>query len=252
MNMRILFSLLPAILAVGCGSSSSNNALPPAPIYGPALGTGLIPQCVGAQCSYGVPQSTRIGFYAQTNNFQSSIYVNNGSTFTPVSGGMKGIVKDAMGVCDRNYADYGLSNCNSWINGYHDLVFMMDGSSSNSVRIMLRSYPQQSAFYSYAASFPSASQFFGGLLGFPQFNYQGVFNPLILTGTIWPINDSKGFEIRANGPTGSYGYNQLMQLQVAQGKVEDERFTFSLQWNGHQAASGTLVRCQTLTCGLPF
>ncbi len=250
--MKALIGLILAFALVGCGNSSSNNGTAsPVPAYGLPLPTGIIPQCIGANCTYGIPQSTRIGFYAQSANL-GGMFLNNGSTFNAVSTGMKGILKDAMGVCDRNTYDYGVASCQQWINGLHDLVFMMDGSTANSVRIMLRSYPQQNPFYVYGASFPSASQFFSTLFGYPQYNYQGLFNPLILTGTIWPINNSQGFEIRANGPTGSTGYNQMLQLQVTQGKVEDERFTFVLHWNGHQAASGTLVRCQSLTCGLPL
>lgn len=75
---------------------------------------------------------------------------------------------------------------------------------------------------------------------------------MILNGTIWPVNDSQGFEIRSNGPTASVGYNQVLQLQVGNGKVEDERFSFQLYWNGKVAATGTMVRCRSLTCGLPL
>lgn len=251
--MKALIGLMLAFALVGCGNSSSNNgtASPVSP-YGYGYGPTLLPPCSGVGCvPYAVPQTTRIGFYAQTANM-TGYYLNNGSTFNIGGAGLKEMLKEAMGVCDRDYANYGFTDCNAWVNGYHDLVFMMDGSTSNQVRLMMRSYPQVNPSFYYGASLPSVSQFFSTMLGFPQYNYQGFFNPMILNATIWPINDSKGFEIRANGPTGSYGYNRLLQLQVTQGKVEDERFSFILYYNAHQVATGTMVRCQSLTCGLPF
>lgn len=253
--MKALIGLMMALALVGCGKSSSNNgtASPVSP-YGYGYGPTLIPSCIPGDplCVQTIPpQTTRIGFYAQSANM-SGYYLNNGSTFNVGGSGLKAMLKEAMGVCDRDYANYGLSDCNAWVNGYHDLVFMMDGSTSNQVRVMMRSYPQVSQFGYYTASLPSISQFFSTMLGFPQYNYQGFFNPMILNGTIWPINNSQGFEIRANGPTGSQGYNRLLQLQVTSGKVEDERFTFILHYNGAQVATGTMVRCQSLTCGLPL
>lgn len=191
----------------------------------------------------------KIGFYAQTNNFNSYNYTNNGSTLVP-GAAWAAMLKEAMGVCDRNHSDGGTAACQNWINGMHDIVFQIDSSASSNVRLTIRSYPVQSPYYNYYYSLPSADQFFLGLLGIGWSNPSGVFDPMILDSTIWPINNNQGFEIRSYGPSQSFGYNKLLQIQVANGKIEDGSFNYKLYWNGGLAASGTMVRCQSVNCGL--
>jgi hypothetical protein len=211
-----------------------------------ANGNGLIPVSGGA---YNIAPNTQIGFYAQTSNFQSPNYYNNGSTLV-VGAAWQDMLRDAMGVCDRNHSDGGTAACANWLSGYHDLVFQVDSSTASNVRLTVRSYPATNTYYSYYYSLPSASQFFAGLFGISWSNPAGVFDPMILNATIWPVAANQGFEIRANGPQLSYGSNKLLQLQVAYGKIEDSSFAYKLYWNGGLAASGTMVRCQSLTCGL--
>lgn len=192
----------------------------------------------------------QIGFYAQTSNFTNTMFFNNGSSLTPMAG-WKNMLQEAMGVCNRNYSDGGLSDCTAWMNGMHDIVIQLDGSSASSVKVTIRSYPQVNPYSNYYYSLPSPSQFFSALLGFPYItNPTGVFDPMILSGSIWTVNNNQGFEIRSLGPQVSYGWNKTLQLQVAFGKIEDNSFGFNLYWNGIQAASGTMVRCQSMNCGL--
>lgn len=209
-----------------------------------ANGPGIIPPSGNPYNPTG-----QIGFYAQTANFNSYNYVNNGSSLT-LAGGWNNLLKEAMGVCDRNHSDGGTAACQSWMNGQHDIVFQIDSSQSSSVKLTVRSYPAYNPYYSYYYSLPSASQFFLGLLGITWYNPAGVFDPMILNATIWPVNNNQGFEIRSYGPSVSYGYNKLLQLQVAHGKIEDSSFSFSLYWNGALAATGTMVKCQSMNCGL--
>ena len=76
---------------------------------------------------------------------------------------------------------------------------------------------------------------------------------MVLNMTIWPINDSKGFELRGYAP-GQDDYNGtgnlLFQFQVANGKLEDNSWDYRLVFNGDVAAQGRMVRCPNANCGL--
>lgn len=227
--------------ALGCAKSSDNGGVPA--VTAAAICAPNVP------CTTALPPSN-IGFYAESASMKS-YYNTNNSILNPTSG-YSTFLKEALGVCDREAYTGGLAACSAWIQGYHDIVFMMDNVSSNTVRVVVRAYPNNQmggSYYSY--QLPTWSQFFLGLVGFPVAqNPAGFFNPMILTGTIYPINVSQGFEIRAYGPQVSYGYNKLLQLQIPAGKVQDTQFNFQLAWNGQTVASGTMVRCQTQNCGL--
>lgn len=213
----------------------------------------LSANCVNGYCYNSNGSPTNIGFFAQTSNFSYlSNYSPTGiSSSLNIQSGWRSMLKEAMGVCDRDQSSGGYYGCNDWMNGMHDLVILMDSSTASSVRVQVRSYPTSSSGYSYGYTLPSASDFFLGLLGMPVMgNPSGFFDPMILTATIWPTNNSQGFEIRATGPQQSYGWNKYLQLQVTSGKVEDASFQYQLYWNGTVAATGTMVRCQTQTCGL--
>lgn len=215
-------------------------------------GGGAAPVIAPAIVPYSVPPGTKIGFYAQTTNMNPYGYTNVSGTMN-VQSGWRNMLKEAMGVCDREYSTGGYANCNSWMNGWHDLVIIMDGSQASGVSITVRSMPFISNYYNYYYQFPKFEDAILGFLGFPVgSNPQGFYNPMILNGSIWPVNNSQGFEIRSNGPSYSQGYNKLLQLQVEQGKIEDGSFNFKLYYNGINglAASGTMVRCQTQNCGL--
>lgn len=238
------------MLLSGCGSSSSGGS----PVGPPVTVVPQVP-CTTANCVYPVPQNSVTGFYSQTSNFPAGMYMNNGSVLQP-QGAMRNILKDAMGVCDRHYSNGGIADCGTWLNGYYDLVFMVNPQNQSQVSVIFRAYPMISNGHWYTYGFPSPTQFFWGtvgqLLGMPMqsYNPQGTFNPMILSATINPINDSQGFEIRSYGPQVSAGYNKMLQLQVPFGKIEDANFNYLLQWNGDEIARGTLVRCQSPTCGL--
>jgi hypothetical protein len=236
MKTRIL-SLLTLLALASCGNSggSGGGAPAPAPAPGPTV----------------LPAGSQIGFYSQTSNLIVPGYWNNGSTLT-VGPGMTQVLRDAMGVCDREHVSGGLASCSTWMTGAYDIVLLANGSQSNTVKLIIRAVPgsQLGNFGWYSYSLPSFRQFIGCMIGLCLSNPQGIFNPLVLEATIWPINNSQGFEVRAYGPTGSRAWNKLFQLQVAQGKLEDAQWNYVLLFNGSQAAQGLSVRCQSQNCGL--
>jgi len=232
-----LLAILALMVITSCGNSRRGGGSSPLPPSGAVF----------------LPAGSHVAFYAQTSNLVLPGFSNNGSTLT-VGPGMAGLLRDAMGVCDREHSSGGLASCSSWLSGAYDLVLLADGGAqSNSVKLIMRAIPgsQLNHFGWYSYSLPSFRQFLLGILGFPVWsNPQGIFNPLVLTATIWPINNSQGFEVRAYGPRVSRAWNQLFQLQVAQGKLEDAQWNYILSFNGATAAQGRSVRCQSQNCGL--
>lgn len=232
-------------LLAACGKSNSSGSA--------GAGTGVVQTCTGAQCTYPITANTRLGFYAQTSNFYTPGYMNNGSSLQ-VHAGMQALLKEAMGTCDRQNYTGGLAACTTWMSGAHDIVLYSDtGSAASTVKIIMRSVPgtQWNGYGWYSYSAPSFKEFVLGILGFPADNNTGVFNPLVLgEATVWPVNNSQGFEVRAMGPRVSYAWNKLFQLQVANGKLEDASWNFVLHYNGQQAMSGKAIRCQSQYCGM--
>jgi hypothetical protein len=254
------FAITSGIIAC----SKSSNTSGPAPASCPP-GYAVGPD--GASCILitvvpgGIPGGTKIGFFAQSSNM-NGVFPNGTSSVFTQGAGYINILRDAMGVCDRQkvFGGYnsGLAGCSVWQAGYHDIVIQMDGSSANQVKMIIRASPNVNPFYQYSASIPSFSQAIGCLLGFCVGNNSGVYNPLVLDMTIWNINNNQGFELRpvtSGGPTGSYAWNKPMQLQVLNGKIEDPALNFRLLIDdGHQnmaeAISGTMLRCTTQNCGI--
>lgn len=200
-----------------------------------------------------LPAGSQVGFYSQTQNFLVPGYVNAGSSLQ-VEGGMQAMLRDAMGVCDREHISGGLASCQAWSTGAFDVVLWADGGSlSNAVTLVVRAVPGQqlNGFGSYAYSLPNFKEFLlTALTGWNVSNPSGVFNPLVLEGSIWPVNNSQGFEVRAYGPRVSHAWNKLIQFQVAQGKLEDTSWNYQLLFNGQSAARGTSVRCTSQFCGM--
>lgn len=240
-SAAIATALMGALLLVSGCSRNQENPSSPLP-NNPIPNSGNLP---------GLP-GQRLGFYAQSTNFaQYMPYWANPTARLNSRAGWRTMLKEAMGVCDRDNSNGGLADCNQWINGMHDLVIQFDGTSANAVRMTVRTYPIVNPWYSYTYSFPTLEQFFAGLVGFPTtWNNSGVFNPMILNATVWPVNNSQGFEIRAQAPSASLSWNQVLQLQVANGKFEDQQFDFKLFFKAALVADGTMVRCLSQNCGL--
>jgi hypothetical protein len=261
---KILWLFMGLAVASGMIACSKSSTSGPAPASCPP---GYVVGPDGASCVViavtpgGIPGGTKIGFFAQTSNMNQLFPNGTSSVFQPGAGYIN-ILRDAMGVCDRQKVfggtNAGLAGCQAWIAGYHDIVIQMDGSSANQVKMVIRASPNVNPFYQYSASIPSFSNFIGCLLGFCATNNSGIYNPLVMTMTIWNVNNNQGFELRSvtnGGPTGSYAWNKKFQLQVLNGKVEDPTLNFRLliddgQQNMAEAISGTMLRCSTQNCGI--
>lgn len=253
MKAFIKYSFVATVLAgslglVACNPKASESV---PPVSCPA----------GAYCANGVVypngmnSGPRIGFYALSQNYPAF----NGGSSMNLGPGMLNILRDAMGTCDRQSqvggANGGLSGCGSWTSGYHDIIIMFDSIQSNHAKLVMHSYPYIDPYYAYYYSLPSLDQFFAGLLGIWSGNPAGLYNPLVLDVTVWPINNNQGFELRAYGPTGSYAWKRLIQFQVTNGHIEDPMINYTMYIdNGKQqmatVASGTMARCHTQNCGV--
>lgn len=210
--------------------------------------------CNGTSCSgYVLPQNWKAGAYAQSSGFYIPGYANNGSTFLP-RGAMANVLREAMGVCDRNTYSGGIAGCQSWVSGAHDMVIYLAGqqaSQAQTAKFIIRSTPGTNYGSWYTYSLPSFQGFVASLFGFyGDTNSAGFFDPMVLDATLWPINNSKGFELRANGPRLSQAWNKLFQLQVSEGKLEDASWSYQLFYNGGLAAEGVGKSCQSQYCGL--
>lgn len=240
-------STASVVLLTACGSNNSaTNTTPPPAVVAP-LPTGPI---------YGqgpIPPGTKLGFYAQNPNM-NQYYPNNQSTYNVENDGMARMLKFAMGACDRNTYDGGLSACSSWTGGYHDMVIFMDGAQTNMAKVVFRSYPKINCNAygcgAYYYSLPSLTDFFLATIGLNPTNQSGIFNPMVLDMTIWPINNNQGFELRANGPQGSRTKYVLIQIRVENGRVENGYLDFTATYNGYNFGSGRFIRCTKENCGL--
>jgi hypothetical protein len=243
---------------VACNKSGMGSSTPAVPTcaYGQVYdGISCVTNTLG---NLGVPTGSRIGFFAQTSNFPN--YNTQGSTMT-ISPGWQTFLQYNEGVCNRDYINGGLSACGAWMQGFHDMVIMFDGATANEAKLVIRSYPKIDPYMNYTMNIPSFTQFFAGLFGFYAGNMTGVYNPLVLKTTVWPIGGSatvasKGFELRATGPTGSNGWWRNIQFIVSSGKLEDPYFNYNIYVdNGQQqmalGASGRMIRCTTQNCGVP-
>src|SRR5690606_8883161 len=102
----------------------------------------------------------------------------------------------------------------------------MNGSQANSVQLVLRAKPFDNCqnpinnpnfCTSYWYSLPSFKQMILGLFGFNTFNNSNIYNPMVLNMTVWPINDSRGFELRGYAPGQDMYHNSgglMFQFQV--------------------------------------
>ncbi len=246
--LYLLTAAFAASMIVACaksGSGSGGEAIPVSPVA-PNLVFG----------------GGRVGFYAQNTNM-NRLYVNNGTSYT-FSSGMLNVLKYAMRTCDRGNANGGTAACSTWLNnGFHDIMIFADSTQATSVKMVIRAMPDTSCqiqnpsmpyFCStYWYSLPSFQQFIAGMFGFNSFNNSNVYNPMVLTMSIWPINGSKGFELRGNAPGMDLYYNSgglLFQFQVPEGKLEDLAWDYRLVFNGAVAASGRMVRCGQPNCNV--
>ncbi len=236
----------------GCSKSSSGDTGTAAPTNCPSGYVATPSGCIASSGSTPIVSrlSSTIGFYAQTNNAYVLSSTINQSTFS-VNSNYKNLLRDAMGVCDRNHIDWGATDCSAWLNGLQDLVIQFSTLGASTATATFRSYPYQSAYYNYYLSTVSPKEFLLGLIGFPVGNNTGIFNPMVLEMKVWPTNDSKGFALWGQLPSWSYAWNKMIKITVNEGKIENSILNFTLSMEETQIGSGTFVRCVTDGCGVP-
>lgn len=247
-------SVFILIGVVACGKSVETNNAPGTTAAVPLNGNTVCPAGSTLITTYGSPmcqgpngittpiyQNTLAGTqYGSDNYCYRNLTISNQSVF-------KSFLKEAMGMCDFAHSTGGMYDCNSWTNAQVKVDIVTTGSQMN---FAVYAYPQLNAYYNYYYALPSASEFFLGMMGFPiytqQYNTMSS-NPITSGMSVFPINNSLGFEGRTTGPLYSLANRQLIQLQVAQGKVGDPYFTFVMSYapvNSTQSTpflSGTLV-----------
>jgi hypothetical protein len=226
-------------------------------VYDPSRNTCIDP--LTGQ-GYGAPISNYLSFFSQNwdrsnystfNSIQSINAYNPVRNMTITNGGVyQTFLRKAMGVCDRQQSTGGTASCTAWISGGLDLVLQASTTSNTTAQITVRAWPQQSYGASYNYSFPNAGQLLASFFGFPVFSNVGAYlNPLALSLTMSPINNSAGFEGRAYGDAYSTANRSLIQLQVATGKLTNTSFQYTFNFEGSEFARGTFQRCQTVDCG---
>lgn len=201
---------------------------------------------------------SRIGFFAQNQKMTDYNRNSQGTSYQIANTtNATTLLRNIMGVCDRNHSDGGGRACPSWLSGYQDIVLFADGAQTSSVKLIFRAYPNDPSYY---FSLPSFKQFFQGLLGFNTTNMSAMYNPMVLdTTSINPINKNLGFEVRANAPKGATfqgGVNNLIHFSVEQGKLEDAGWDFKVFLNNDPINqliyTGHAARCQTQDCSIGF
>ncbi|PWU21639.1 MAG: hypothetical protein C5B49_02290 [Bdellovibrio sp.] len=159
------------------------------------------------------------------------------------------VLRDAMGVCDREYYNGGTASCSSWPNAAHIMTLSAPSATTNQVTMNFWSVPRQDDPYFYSYQSPSFQSLLFGFLGVPiPQNPQFYYNPMTLQMNLWPINNSQGFETRTLGPTGSVAQNQLFQFQVTTGHLTDGRLNYVLILNGQTVSQGSMILCQSPNC----
>lgn len=253
LTFSVVFAGLLSAALIACSTEKKGGANPNNP-----------GGCVGAFCGGVLPTGQKVGFFSQ--NALMDHQFPGGYNVAPmnVEGPFRNILKYAMSVCDRaGGSNGGLANCNSWMDGFHDMILIADGTQASTVKLVIRSYPNTQCsgwncgWYSY--QIPSFNQFVAGLLGMGS--YAPVYNPLVLNATVWPINgdvgtgaNSRGFALRAKGPTGSPTAGHTFELQVPNGKLEDSAWDYQLYFNvdnSSASATGRMQKCIQPNCAVP-
>ncbi|MGZ3775537.1 MAG: hypothetical protein ACXVCY_09950 [Pseudobdellovibrionaceae bacterium] len=218
-----------ALMLISCGSNNSDPNY-----YGYGYAAPPVPTCPvntvwnGTACvnSTGVAPTTGPAYFY---DYKSYYYQNvfgfpqNGDLVIVDTGAYQQFLKEAMGVCDRNIWGWqaGLADCANWVSGSFIVQFSIDSTLKPSVSFT--AYPGPTY---YSINF--------GLNG-----GGAVLNPLVLSSnnTFSLINNSHGFEIRAQGSYWNGGGLRLIQIQVANGTLNDGYFNFDLYYPYNNVAT---------------
>lgn len=235
----LIAGLVVSTILVACGGGSGGGDggtvinCPP----GTAYQNGY---CVNGS---GVVVNTGItGFYSE--NYYAR-------TLNPTGPGLKNFLRDAMGVCDREHSNGGLADCSAWTQGKFDIVIRAESPQSTNLVATFRAAPMVNPYSNYAYSLPSATQAIAGFFGLPMMpNPMPALQRLNLDMVVSVTNNYQGFEARGYGAAMTYANRSLVQIQVAQGKLEDQYFSYRVAYRGEIIINGQFRRCTTVDCGL--
>lgn len=277
MKHYLYLALGSLILAglVACGKSSSDSTVqaPACGVEGYVFYNGAcIPQSsiIGlnafGQCPAGY---TVNGAYCYPNNVAGingaiagiGFYSDNycGRTGLTIASGkselFKSFLRDAMGVCNRAHANGGVYNCDTYVGGLFDMVVQAPSVASNSLQATFRSSPRNNfagGYGQWGYQLPSWREL---LFGIPSSqNYYGAYLPkMAINMAVSITNSNQGFEARGNGDLYSAANRSLIQIKVPVGKLDNPfGLDYQLFFKGELMASGKMLRCQSIDCGLSF
>lgn len=235
----LITGFLISAFVVSCGFNKDNNDGGTV-ISCPANSTFQNGYCVGTNGAH--LNTGSVGFISE--NWHDR-------TFTPSGSGLSEFLRDAMGVCGRYRTVGGLAKCSAWTAGTFAVVMQAPNTQTNTVQVTFMAKPQYNPYVNYAYSLPSAGELAGAVLGFPVVANPGaVRNPLQLNMTVSVTNNYQGFEARGYGDFYTTANRSPIQIQIAQGKLEDFRFDYRIAYRGQVIATGTFLRCNTADCRL--
>lgn len=222
-----VMAIYSAVLMIGCGKDGGGGNTTTVVVPGGGCPAGQVLSgnvCINS--TTGIVPNGNVQYYDYNRNFDFYGYnaVTGDMTITNTAA-FKTFLKEAMGVCDRNIWGWqvGLAKCDNWVSGSFQVSFSVN--SSHRPTVQFKAYPA-----------PSFIQYTG------QFGIDGggvAFNPLVLNqnNTFSLINNSQGFEIRAQGSYWNGGGLRLIQIQVLQGTLNDGYFSYDLYYPYNNVAT---------------
>lgn len=226
-----------SVLLIACGENKQTTAANPyATNNGCPAGTyyinGFCQSQTGTQWSAG----TGVNLVSNNVNYNNA-KITNSSVY-------RDFLKKALQVCDQAHSSGGIYDCSAWSSGQFQLNVQAVNAQATELRATFSAYPTTNSYYWYGYSLPSASDFFYGLLGFPVYTAAIVtLNPLPIDKMVISlINESKGFEARAYGDARTVANRSLIQLQVLEGKLEQQAFDYQVGFEGKIFVKGRLQR----------
>lgn len=171
-----------------------------------------------------------VGFYSESYNTRSLVVNNQYSNF----------LKYAQGVCDRNGTGGTNTSCSTWMRQPMDIVIQAPSSQTRELQATFRvGVPQSDPYFNYWYQNPF------------KIPAGAMLPTLQLKLDVSVTNNYQGFEARGYGDFMTQANRSLIQLQIANGKLEDQSFDYRLAYRGEIIATGRFIRCgNPLDCGL--
>jgi hypothetical protein len=229
----------------GTANATINSACPAGQYYSNG-------QCYNGDGSTGSAFNFSLGFWADNYSGYTSLQITNVNL-------MKQLYKLGMGVCDLASNNYGLANCDAYIQGQTDIIlqfpsnFSVSTGGTTAALVTVFARPAYNPYFNYQASgswWSVVGSVFGVYIPDTKY-YSGAYrNPLQIQTNVSSINNNSGFSVSGYGDAWT-GYNQtLITIDVANGNENSSYADFILKIGGQEAARGRMSKCQTINCGI--